>query len=634
MAESVSSKILKQCRSALLGGIPIIYIKSDSDILIKSIIENTDTPLVVPVCGSSGGRQYEGRPLVEGMKAGKRLKDAKNIKFNSLPEYEMIDYPHLWVYKIAGFDDVNGRNELNAIFSKLEKYVVDHEDESHPKYEILQNSAVLLYSSDVQISPFLQTYTEFVEIDLPEEEEIRNIVLKESGAASCLTENPDYLSAISTAFLGFSTEEISKTMQRINATVSLENDKAVEKIIRDRKKQKMQGGILEQCNITGNIGGMKKFKAWLEAQDDALNNSNKLKRKTGTPPPKGVLLCGIPGCGKSEAAKFTAQVLNLPLLKMDMGSLMDKYQGESERKMRVALKTAETMSPCVLWIDEIEKGFSGSGNDGDSSSFKRMFGYMLGWMQDNQKPCFIFATANNIGGLPKEFFRSGRFDALYAVYLPTANECADIFKVSLQRAKANIAKSREKSVDEINCFSEDCFSQKLFLEVINSKFVKNGKPRIVIGSDIIKIVNVALRSLINEDYITGDMWKKALIKSAETCTVYGDGEENVDSIAISYCRMLRKGFAPTADDVLFRTEDYCMENLEEYERLKRKSTAAMEPEELAEHNFKLRKSELLQDNNKSLVHPYDIAVYKLLRERINSLAIQVERFERDQLIRR
>ena len=164
-------------------------------------------------------------------------------------------------------------------------------------------------------------------------------------------------------------------------------------------------------------------------------------RKNGTPPPKGVLLCGIPGCGKSEAAKFTAQILNLPLLKMDIGSLMDKYQGVSEQRMRDALKMAEAMAPCVLWIDELEKGFSGAGSNGDSSSFKRMFGYLLGWMQDNQKPCFIFATANDIGGLPKEFFRRGRFDGLYAVSPPTAPDCVSVFKSCLERSERNLART-------------------------------------------------------------------------------------------------------------------------------------------------------------------------------------------------
>ena len=153
------------------------------------------------------------------------------------------------------------------------------------------------------------------------------------------------------------------------------------------------------------------------------------KETYGLQAPKGILLCGIPGCGKSLAAKLTAQTLDLPLLQMDMGNLMGGIQGQSEENMRKALGFAEAMAPCVLWIDELEKGFSGAKSSGnsDGGTFKRMFGTLLNWMQENMKPCFIFATANDIGGLPKELFRSGRFDELFAVYLPTAQECADIF---------------------------------------------------------------------------------------------------------------------------------------------------------------------------------------------------------------
>ena len=151
------------------------------------------------------------------------------------------------------------------------------------------------------------------------------------------------------------------------------------------------------------------------------------------------VLFGIPcpGCGKSDCARYTARTLGLPLLRMDIGSLMHMYQGESERELREALKLAETMAPCVLWIDEMDKGFSEVGKDGGSGSFMRMFGYLLSWMQDNTTPVFIFATANDIGGLPKEFFRSGRFEARYAVYLPTERECAAIIRACMKRAVKN-----------------------------------------------------------------------------------------------------------------------------------------------------------------------------------------------------
>ncbi len=595
MAVSVLERVLKQCRTAMLGRVPLIYIKTDSDLLIRQLVEAERNPLVVQICDKKfGGELYADRPIWECKKEGKKVRQIhiKNYS-NHLPtSYGTLHYPHIWTYKMPAEGDIS------EISRALSQYVMDHEDPSHPTYEILQSSAVILYSSEVHLPASLRPYTEFVEVGYPDEEEIRNIILIETGADLALTENEAELAAFCTDFLGFSVEEITMTLQKIMAITSLHDADRVREIISERKRQKMQGGILEQCKASGEIGGMEQFKAWLNMQVEPLKNSNAYKRKIGTMPPKGVLLCGIPGCGKSEAAKFTAQTLGLPLLKMDIGSLMDKYQGVSEQKMRDALKLAEAMAPCVLWIDELEKGFSGAGSGEESGSFKRMFGYMLGWMQDNQKPCFIFATANNIGGLPKEFFRSGRFDALYAVYLPTAKECVSIFRACMEKNRKNIAEARHVPAKSVELFEPGCDSEELLLRVIRDCLVKEDKSaRIVIGSDIQKVVNIALRSLFGEIKISAKKWERALRGAIENASVYGDGEENVDSIAVSYYRMLKKGFTPTGDEVLFDRED------------------------------------LGPGPDKVFAEDYDTAVYRCLRKKIRETAARLDEYERELLIR-
>lgn len=654
MAESVLQKVLAQCRMAMLGGTPLIYIKTDSDIFIRNLVLCENDPLVVLL--SNGGRQGTSeemelnlrRPIYELPNAQDRqLAFCFNYK-DSLPEtlsggrlYQMgarEEYPNIWTYKMPA-----DPAQLNVCYQKLEQYVTAHENPVHPQYAMLQSSAVILYSSKPLLSPMLQAYTEFVDVEYPDEDEIRELIKSESAGDVSVTGNEAYLSALCTDFLGFTTEEIVMTMQRIRAVTPLDNSEAVEGLIRERKRQRMKTGILEYCKRDGKIGGMETFRDWLKEQIEPLKNSNFYRRKTGTPPPKGVLLCGIPGCGKSEAAKFTAQELDLDLLKMDVGSLMDKYQGVSEQKMRDALHMAEAMSPCVLWIDELEKGFSGASGSGDSDSFKRMFAYMLGWMQDNRKPCFIFATANDIGGLPKEFFRSGRFDALFAVYLPTAEECVKIFQASMERVRDNAAKTEKLFGFE---FGKDrkCSSDERFLDLINENLVHKdtGKPRIVVGADIQKMVDMALRKLMKEgipkDGIPLDLWLKMLRETinSEFFSVYGDGEENLDSIAVSYCRMLRKGFISTSSSALFDKKDYHMEHLEPYMRLKRISTAAtaMSAEEKREHEQKLRDNEILIDSAPRFVNRYDKAVYRCLHARINEVAPMLEQHERDSMIKR
>ena len=500
----------------------------------------------------------------------------------------------------------------------------------------------MLYSANVNLPEYFSIYTKFVDVEYPDENEIRNIILNESLNDPNLAGNDAYMSALCTSLSGFSSEEIVLTMQNIRAVTSFERSETVEKIIDDRKKQKMEGGLLEYCKLdpsnTG-IGGMENYKIWLEEQIEPLKNSNVYTKTVGTTPPKGVLLCGIPGCGKSEAAKFTANKLGLPLLKMDVGKLMDKYQGVSEQRMREALELAEAMSPCVLWIDELEKGFSGAGDSKDSSSFQRMFGYMLGWMQENEKPCFIFATANNIGDLPKEFFRSGRFDALYAVYLPTANECANIIKTCMHRAERKVAKhKRQENISEISygvLFDKECYSDSFLRGIIANELVQHNMPRIVIGSDLKKIIDVALWSSIKEEgLITQSKWREKLQEAVGKSVVYGDGQENIDSIAVSYCRMLRKGFIPTGDIVLFDTKDYHANNIERLEDLKSKTYSAMSDEEKENHRKEIAAAQILRKSNRNFDNEYDKAVYELLYSRINDFALHIEKIERNKMLGR
>lgn len=629
---NVEQKLISRCKEALLGGIPILYIKTDSDILIRKIAESREDPLVFPVCGTEAGIQFAHRPLSERRAAGKSTYNmAFNVKYTVPKNYTDLLCPHLWAFKMPPKD------RASEVLASLEEYLLHHQDKEYPSYEMLQSSVVIIYSSEVVISSAMRPYTEFISVEYPDEDEIRKIILETSNYDPVLVNNQEQLNELCSRFLGFSSEEVAMTMNRIMALTSLDEAEKVENLVLQRKKQKMEGGALELVSADGSIGGMIGFRRWLEKQVEPLKKAGTYKRRTGTLPPKGVLLCGIPGCGKSEAAKFTAKTLNLPLLKMDVGSLMDKYQGESELKMRNALQLAEAMSPCVLWIDELEKGFSGAGGSSEDSSgsFKRMFGYMLGWMQDNQKPCFIFATANNIGGLPKEFFRSGRFDALYAVYLPTAKECAGIFTTSMKRAVKTMAKANDLAEEQVTFFHPECFNEKLYMDLLDECMVTKGRPRILIGSDIQKIVNMALRALADKDSVTPSQWMGVLREtvSGGECAVYGDGQENVDSIAVSYCRMLRKNFVPTADDVLFSSEDYNPANLSEYTRLKSMPVRGMSDGELAAHKQSLEDCAILKRHkNRRFASAYDQAVYNTLSVRINEMAVMVERRENELLI--
>ncbi|GIX32389.1 MAG: ATPase [Lysobacterales bacterium] len=176
------------------------------------------------------------------------------------------------------------------------------------------------------------------------------------------------------------------------------------------------------------LAGMRRLKRWLALRRAAFMREPGSERLD---PPRGVLLLGVQGAGKSSAARLAAAMFRVPLLRMDIAALYDKYHGESERRLREALAQAEQMAPCVLWIDEIEKALATSDADGGVS--RRVLGLLLTWMAERKKPVFLFATANAVHELPPELLRKGRFDEIFFVDLPDAEARAEIFRIHLAR---------------------------------------------------------------------------------------------------------------------------------------------------------------------------------------------------------
>ncbi len=187
-----------------------------------------------------------------------------------------------------------------------------------------------------------------------------------------------------------------------------------------------------QTEKFSDVGGFRVVKQWLKQRKQAF-----VKEIPGLSPPKGMLLLGVQGCGKSLAAKAVAGIWGLPLLHLDFGALFNKYHGETEKNLRKALQTAEVMAPCVLWVDEIEKGLSTSDNDGGTS--QRVLATLLTWLAEKNKPVFMVATANNIDALPPELIRKGRFDEIFFVDLPKHAVRVSIFKIHLKRRMLDTA---------------------------------------------------------------------------------------------------------------------------------------------------------------------------------------------------
>jgi len=238
---------------------------------------------------------------------------------------------------------------------------------------------------------------------------------------------------------GLTLDEIESTFAR-----SLVEKKKfdVDVILEEKKQIVRKSGLLEYYaheEKMSNIGGLDLLKDWLGKRTTAFTDKAK---SFGIPAPKGILILGVQGCGKSLVAKAVAAHWSLPLLKLDVGRIFGSLVGQSEENIRKAIKVAESVSPCVLWADELEKGFAGMSGSGvsDSGTTARVFATFLTWMQEKTKPVFLIATANDVTVLPPEMLRKGRFDEIFFVDLPDAEEREQIFDIHLKKRKRDPAK--------------------------------------------------------------------------------------------------------------------------------------------------------------------------------------------------
>lgn len=245
------------------------------------------------------------------------------------------------------------------------------------------------------------------------------------------------------AALGLTRDEAEKVYRKAQVTTGRLTETEVDIILSEKQQLIRRNGILEyieEDETIDAIGGLGELKRWLKQRSDAFTER---AREYGLPQPKGMLILGVPGCGKSLIAKTTSRLWGLPLLRLDMGRVYDgSMVGRSEANLRNALKTAESISPAILFIDEIDKAFAGSGGsaDSDGGTSSRIFGSFLTWMQEKTSPVFVMATANRVERLPGEFLRKGRFDEIFFVDLPTAEERKEIFRIHLAKRRSDISR--------------------------------------------------------------------------------------------------------------------------------------------------------------------------------------------------
>ena len=335
------------------------------------------------------------------------------------------------------------------------------------------NTHVIIIASEIQISPMIRDIVTFIDFPLPTVSEIAmelNRLLKIMPLDNI---HQIIVDELALAYKGMSMEFVRRSIAKLISSDNSVNH--IFDIIAQEKKQVIQQtNILEFYPVTttlADIGGLYNLKVWLNKRSNAFSQR---AQAYGIPAPKGILLIGIQGTGKSLSAKAISQQWKLPLLRLDIGRIFGGIVGESEHKMRQMIKISEDLEPCVLWIDEIDKAFSRMTNSGDSGTTNRVLSSLLTWLSEKNKRVFVVATANNILNLPPEMFRKGRFDEIFFLDLPNKYERFRIFQIHLRKIRPLTWKKYNLSyLSEITDHFSGAEIRQSIIEAMHNAFYEN-----------------------------------------------------------------------------------------------------------------------------------------------------------------
>ena len=403
-------------------------------------------------------------------------------------------------------DDINNhidRDEVKLMFRKIAEATNN-------------NTHAIILSSIYRLPAELEKYITVLQIPLPKRNElgeVLDIVAKQSKVEL----KTNLRNRLIDAALGMTSMEADLAYCLASVKDGFD-DKSPFTVSSEKEQIIRKSGILDyfpKNESLKDVGGMENLKEWLKKRQLAYDTE---ARDWGLKEPKGLLLLGVPGCGKSLIAKSIASSWNMPLLRLDVGKVFQGIVGSSEDNIRKAIATAEAVAPCVLWIDEIEKGLSGVQSSGatDGGVTSRIFSTILTWMQEKTAPVFVVATANNINQLPPELLRKGRFDEIFFVDLPSQKEKENIFSIHLQKNRQNVSSFAldilaQKAEGFNGAEIEECVKEAMFTAYVESQ-ESNIAPKLQMIHILDAIKNTVPLSKTMEKQIT-DLRKFAVSRA-------------------------------------------------------------------------------------------------------------------------
>ena len=345
-----------------------------------------------------------------------------------------------------------------------------------------QPKNLIIISPEVNIPDSLKEIITVIEFPLPNYSEIQE-ELKRLMNSLKQEVSDESMNNLTVACQGLSLERIRRVLSKIIAQYGEIKESSPELILQEKKQIIQQSQLLEFCiadKKLSDLGGLENFKDWLKVRSEAFSQA---AIEYGLPYPKGLLLVGVQGTGKSIAAKIIANEWQLPLLRLDFGRLFASLVGQSESRVRKMIQVAEALSPCILWVDEIDKAFAGIQNGGDSGTTGRVLATFITWLSEKTSPVFVVATANNVEWIPPEVLRKGRFDEIFFMSLPTRDERKAIFDVHLKRFRPETGQNYQVSL--LSELSKDFSGAEIEQVVIDAMRIGFSEKRDFTNEDII-----------------------------------------------------------------------------------------------------------------------------------------------------
>ncbi|WP_104753671.1 AAA family ATPase [Helicobacter salomonis] len=423
-----------------------------------------------------------------------------------------------------------------ALLQRMARYILSKEDYS---------ATIFIFSSHLgtpTIPKELEIYTRIFDIPFPDKAQILKII-NHFVQANHLDLEPQVANELALDCKGLRGVQIEQILRLALYEQGCIDAQSRDFVIKEKEQRIKKTNLLEMVRPKegedlAHMGGLERLKIWLRQQAKIIAHLD-LAMQKGVDMPKGVLVVGVPGCGKSLSAKACAGLFKLPLVRLDVGRLFGKFVGQSEENMRAALQLAEAISPCVLWIDEIEKAFSGMGaNEGAHEVSRRLFGHFLTWMEEKTSMVFIVATANDITRFPPEFLRKGRFDELFFVDLPGAKEREQILKIHLQKRQQNTQHL------DLNKLAKECegFSgadlENLVKLAVQESFIENKSLNLNFLQKALKATTPITKTMHAKIHAIRIQAKKLCLQNAGNAVV--EQESVSDSKTCDYSTTLRE----------------------------------------------------------------------------------------------